>query len=232
MNDKNEKKIKKTQLMISLILFLILTITSATYAYYALSHTITNATSGNMATVNLTLNVRKVFPKETTENNGVFVPQLSTNSALSDAIKGTCVDGNKNLACQVYEITIENRGGTATEVVDGRLSFFSNEAMTQNIATYMPNLRWKLVSSIDETTPTNSVLGNNTNNVANSTPRHFVSNLTLVKDSIFKYYIAIWIEETNTDQVDKSTEELIKTFYGRVNVDSSNGTGVTASFSS
>lgn len=224
--------ITRTQLTITLILILFCSITGATYAYFAISATNNNTITGNAATVNLTLNVERVFPTESNTNTGVMVPQLSTSasatSPLANALKSGCVDANQNVVCQVYKITIANIGGTATQVVDGKVSFFGNSAMTKNITTVIPNLSWRLVESVNVTTPASSVLGSRVDNIASSTPYTFVSKLTLATNNSFDYYMIIWVDETNSDQ---SAEEG-QTFYGNFEFSSSNGTGVTSAFSS
>lgn len=225
-----EKRINKTQLMITLILILFFSITGATYAYFAISATNNNTITGSAATVNLTLSVTKIFPTASSTNTGVMVPQLSVSgsesSPLSNALKGGCVDNNTNVVCQVYKITIQNVGGTATQVVDGKVSFYGNSAMTTDVHTTMPNLKWKLITSADASTPANSVLGTNADNEANSSDNKFVSSLTLATNSKFDYYMIVWINETNTTQ----TSEPGKSFYGKIQFDSSNGTGVTSTF--
>lgn len=229
MLNKTDKKITKTQLTITLLLVLFISITGTTYAYFAISGN-NNSITGDLATVNLTLNVTRVFPKATSDNTGVMIPQLSTNAALESALKGGCVDANKNVACQVYRIEVSNQGGNATQVVDGKIDFYSDPAMTKDISTTMPNLKWKKITSANETTPTNSVLGSFTNNTANTTGTKFVTDLTMVKNSTFTYYIIVWINEINVNQEDQSTQEMEKSFYGKVSIDSSNGTGITGTF--
>ena len=89
----------------------------------------------------------------------------------------------------------------------------------------MPNLKWKLISSVDTTTTSNSVLGTNVDNTANSTPTKFVSNVTLKTNDEYTYYMIIWFNETGEDQIDEGN-----TFYGMIEFLSSNGTGVTSTF--
>lgn len=225
-----QKGVTKIQLTVTLILILFLSITGATYAYFAISATNNNTITGTAATVNLTLDVSKIFPTTSSTNTGVMVPQLSvsesTTSPLANALKGGCVDGNGNIVCQVYKITIQNLGGTATQVVDGKVSFYGNAAMTTDVSVTMPNLKWKLITSVNTSNPSSSVLGTNADNVANFGDNKFVSNLTLVTNASFDYYMIVWINETNADQpTDKG-----KTFYGKIQFDSSNGTGVTSTF--
>ena len=227
MVENEKKKIIKFQLTITLILTLIVCITSATYAYYSVSDTNNNTITGNMATVNLSLSVEKILPTTNSNNTGVMVPQLSNNNALESALKGGCVDGNTNIACQVYKIIIENRGGSATQVVNGYTYFYSDAALTQDVATAIPNLKWRLVDTVNEITPNQSVLGNNSNNPANANGENkLVSNLTMTTNSIHTYYMIVWVNETNEDQ----PIDVNKEFYGKIEFESSNGSGVTAVF--
>lgn len=211
-------------------------ITGATYAYFAISAVDNTTITGAAATVNLTLDVKKIFPA-TDDNTGVLVPQLSTSasasSPLSTALKNGCVDANKNVVCQVYRISIQNKGGSATQVVDGKILFYSDATLKTNVHTAMPNLKWKLIDSADAVTPANSVLGSRSDLEANdnSSNGKFVSSLSLATNVIRNYYVIIWINETGTDQTDKSTSiDNPKIFYGKVQFDSSNGTGVTSTF--
>ncbi len=231
----------KLQVLITLVIFLSFCITGVTYAYFAISASNNNTITGNAATVNLTLSVTKIFPTSVNTNTGVMVPQLSTsgseNSPLSSALKSGCVDGNKNVICQVYQITIENKGGTATQVVDGTVLFYGNTEQTTPATNIMPNLKWKLITSANASNPSQSVLGANTDLSANAneTTGKFDSNLTLVTNAKKEYYMIVWINETNADQSDASsnaTPNNPKTFYGLVKFDSSNGTGVTSTFKS
>lgn len=226
----NIKKIFKNEVTIILILTLLFSITGATYAYYAISATNSNTIMGSAATVNLTLNVDKVFPTEESTNTGVMVPQLSTSgnatSPLATALKNGCVDANQNIVCQVYKIHIKNDGGTATQVVDGSVFFYGDAAMTTDVSTSMPNLKWKLITSADATTPSNSVLGTNEDRVANYQENDFVNDLILSTNTENTYYMIIWINETTEDQ----PTDQGKSFYGKIKFDSSNGTGVTSTF--
>ena len=90
----------------------------------------------------------------------------------------------------------------------------------------MPNLKWRIASSIKESTPNNSVLGANLDNTASSTPTNFVTELTMTNNSSFTYYIVVWINETDVDQ----PIDIGKTFHGVIDFNSSNGTGVTSTF--
>ena len=218
------------QLTITLVIILLITITGTTYAYFSITSNTNNATTGNMATVTLDLKVTKIYPQEDLTYNNVMVPQLSTTSALGSALQGGCVDQNRNIACQVYKIELENQSSGVTQEIDGSISFFGNSEYTTNIATIMPNLKWKLVTSVDETTPENSIIGTNAMKNATSSEQKFAENITMNPNDKFSFYFIVWINEINSSQDDNSTSVLKKNFYGKVTATSSNGTGVTAVF--
>lgn len=226
-----QENYNKVHVAVTLILILFFCITGATYAYYAF--TATNETiSGEAAVVNLTLTVDKIFPMDDSDTTGTIVPQISTSgsnvSPLSAALKKGCVDDNKNIVCQVYKIVIENVGGTATQVVDGSISFYSDAALTTDVSVEMPNLKWKLIESVDINDPTNSVLGTNIDLTANFSKNVFAKDVTLVNDTSLEYYMIIWINETSNEQ----EKDEGKSFYSKVEFNSSNGTGVTSMFTS
>lgn len=220
-------KIFTNQFTLMFICIFFVSIVGATYAYFAIGASNNNTITGNAATVDLTLEVNKLLPLKA--SSGYIVPQKSvsgsSNSPLSTALKSGCVDANNNIVCQVYSIDIKNDGGTATEVVDGKISFYANSSMTINSFSKMPNLKWKLITSIDTVNNNNSILGDNIDNIANSTAVNFVSNVTLATNQHYTYYMIIWLNEVGSDQSDEGN-----TFYGKVEFNSSNGTGVTSTF--
>lgn len=223
-------EISKIQVTVTIVLFLMFSVTGATFAYFAVSAEDTNTITGNAATVNLTLDVNRVFPTSTSANTGVMVPQLSVSgsnsSPLSNALKSGCVDGNGNVVCQVYKIDIANIGGSAVQVVDGFISFYGNTSLTTDVSVTMPSLRWKLISSININTPSSSVLGTDVDKVANFNDNVFADDITLGTNDSETYYIIIWVNETTYDQ---PTDEG-KSFYAKIGFNSSNGTGVTSTF--
>lgn len=225
-----EFKLTKIQFSISMILSLFFCITGATFAYFAFSVENTATISGEAATVNLTLDVTRVFPTASSTNTGVMVPQLSTSgsnsSPLSVALKNGCVDANNNVVCQVYKVFIKNDGGTATQITDGMISFYSDSAMTTDVSSYIPNLRWKLIDSANANTPSNSVLGTATDLVANFNDNVFADDVILATNVEKTYHIIIWLNETGNEQ----TVDPGNSFYAKIEFRSSNGTGVTSLF--
>ena len=227
MKNKINISMLTSQSTIFIILITFFSVLGSTYAYFFMTKSDNTTITGDAATVNLTLDVNLILPTKT--NTGVIVPQKSTsgdtNSPLSSALKKGCVDDNNNIVCQVYSINVKNDGGTATEVIDGKVSFYKNAALTQDSSTTMPNLSWKLITSVDLSNNNNSVLGTNTDNTASSKAVKFIQDVTLKTNDEYTYYMIVWINETNGDQIDEGN-----TFYGKIEVLSSNGTGVTATF--
>ena len=223
-------EISKIQVTVTIVLFLMFSVTGATFAYFAVSAEDTNTITGDAATVNLTLDVNRVFPTSTSANTGVMVPQLSVSgsnsSPLSNALKSGCVDGNGHVVCKVYKIDIANIGGSAVQVVDGFISFYGNTSLTTDVGVTMPSLRWKLIDSVNVTTPGSSVLGTDVDKAANFNDNVFADDITLGTNDSETYYIIIWVNETNSDQ---PTDEG-KSFYAKIEFNSFNGTGVTSTF--
>lgn len=220
----------KLQASITAILVMVISITGFTYAYFAISISNNTTINGTAATVNLTLDVQKIFPLESSTNTGVLVPQLSVSgsntSPLSSALKNGCVDANGNVVCQVYKIDIKNDGGTAAQVVDGFVSFYGDSELTTDVSISMPSLKWKLIDTANATTPNNSVLGTASDKAANFNDNVFAADVLLKTNDSYSYNMIIWINETNDDQpVDEGSS-----FYGKIKFNSSNGTGVTSTF--
>lgn len=212
---------KKIAVVVLMIGVLMLCTTGATFAYFAVGAINNNVITGTAATVGLTLNVTKTLPASTSTNNGVIVPQLSTTATnsgpLQTALTGGCVDANSNIVCQVYTITITNTS-TATVVLKGLVSFYTNTGLTA--FSGMSNLKWKLITS------TSTIGSTNTSDVtASMTAATFVNSVSLAPtNGSATYYMIVWINETGASQTDKGT------YYGKIEFASSNGTGVTSTF--
>lgn len=91
-------------IVLGIFVYFIITL-SSTYAYYYFSSSNNNTIAGDMANADLDLTVERVVP---TSEQGL-VPLI--DSHLDKALKGTggvssCIDGNNNLSCEVYKITI------------------------------------------------------------------------------------------------------------------------------
>ncbi len=237
---KNNGDSKKIYSLLVLIAVVMITTTGGTYAYLALSATNSSAISGNIATGNLSLSVTPADLK--TGNTGVMVPQ--TQAGLSTAMNSTnkCVDGNNNIICKVYTITVTNNS-SATVQLNGGIQFSGN--------TKMPNLYWR------KTTDTTTLGANSSVKVQTSAKTNGTSqfdttfdipaangtacylkkstdttntnavgtgctSVQLAKGAKTTYYIVVWIDETSAVQTDTGTWTATVTFQGK------DGTGVTS----
>ena len=216
---KRDNDSKKILTMIIMIATLMICTTSATYAYFALTPVTNNAITGTAATASLTLTVTKNYPET---NTGPLVPQLET--ALGSAMNSTnkCVDGNGNVICQVYTVTITN-SSTAGVVVNGTITFsHDQDVITSGTLTTsaMPNLKWRKTTST-------TVLGTDTTNDASIiTAQSLASNVSLAASASATYYMVIWISETGSEQNDTGNYSAVIEFT------SSNGTGITSTITS
>ena len=97
---------------------LVVAVIGATFAYFTASAGNNEVIKGNMATVKLALDVRKV---STADDNIGMIPM--SNSMIEPAVvnasgKGVCVDNNGNPVCQIYRIVLTN-DSSAGQFVDG-----------------------------------------------------------------------------------------------------------------
>ena len=248
-NVKKDNDTKKISFVVIAILVLMITTTSSTYAFLALSNTVTGAVNGTVATANLGLAVNVIAPTtaKLSSSTGAMVPQK--NAALSAAINGTnlCVDGNNNVVCYVLQITVRNNS-TARVVVTGDMTFSGitnipnlswkplSNGTTVNTSTYGTSFLFKAATTATSALTNNSVnsrlvVANVTLNPANSTtcttttPTSTTTSAT-PNSCVATYFVVVWINETNEIQTDAGT------WIATVAFNSSNGTGVTSTITS
>ena len=208
---KRKFNLKIYQLFLFILIFS-LVITGITYAYFMTSSFIKNKITGNMATVDAKLTVERVTPNN--NNKSKLVPMF--DAALNNALQGnggksSCVDNNNNVSCEVYKITIINNGSTNLRL-DGNITL-------QSKGGRFDNLKWEEIA--DSTTRKTEYLTNATG----KSP--LVSNLSVEAHGSKEFYIAVWISETNSNQIDTNTG----TYGGEVEFTDINGVGgVTATF--
>ena len=233
MNESNDKRSngdsKKITITLVLILVLMVTTTGGTYAYLALSANNATTVTGTVASTGLTLAVEQQ-PLKNTTNTGVMVPQLETY--LGTAMNGTnkCVDGNDNVVCKVYKVTITNTSSSAVSVV-GTIQFSGNGSMT--------NLKWRRTSNATTLGSYSTIaVGTNTSNkydlsagtacTTNATQgtQSGCTTVNLKKTGVTgnsqDFYFVVWINETGAVQTDSGTFTATIEFIG------ANGRGVTS----
>lgn len=236
---KDESDTKKILVVIVMIAALMFCTTGATFAYLSLEATNDNEIEGTIASASLTLTVTQATLKTT--NTGVIVPQLE--SALNTAMSTTnqCVDGNGNIVCKAYTITITN-GSTAAVKVKGTIQF--TELPTVSIPTTTTNLRWKRVNSantvgslstttipaaaaVTASTSTIDLTSGNSCTTTNNVDSDGCTQVSLAANGgTTTYYIVVWLNEVNVAQDDSGD------FAATIHFESQNGTGITSTIRS
>lgn len=228
MKEKDEQKKKRSALII-MILTLIVSVVGATYAFFSISTATNNAITGKAATADLDLNIIRVVPtkEDWNHSNKVIIPQLSSDIGTA---MNSCIDANGDVVCQVYQIKVTNQG-SAQVVVDGDITFTG----TQN----MPNLKWKIYESNTELTGTNIstlVSQEPTKTITEAAKVKFTQNVTLTpinNTGNSKYYYAVlWIESVINPDGTPGIQTDHGTYKASVSFNSSNGIGVTSTFTS
>ena len=208
----NNNDTKKIVTMLVLVFTLMFFTTSATYAWFAISASDTSTATGTAATVGLDLTVTRVTPTSAKWNQTtapvttkVMVPQLDAGLATAMNSTNSCVDGNGNVVCQVYEIKIENTSTSAVRL-RGAVYFSVGSGGTFN------NLYWRQTTNAN-TMGSNTVYKFSAAETTNSTATN-AANSTLVADVLLQpsngtagsgpdyavYYVVVWIREMNYDQ--------------------------------
>lgn len=238
--NKKDNDSKKIFTVLIMVFTLMICTTGATYAYFAVSATNSVAT-GTAAAVGLNLTVTRVLPVSDDENTSaitswnestkVMVPQLDVGlgTAISASANYKCVDGNGNVVCQVYKITIEN-ASTSSVRLRGAVYF------TLGTDSVYTNLYWRQITDAN-TLGANTIYKYSTDALTDSTTAE-VANSTLISDLTLdpsnnvalsgtdyrEYYVLVWIRETLADQnnTDKGPWIMNVEFKDRV------GNGVTS----
>ena len=210
--DKKGVRFKfKKYYIIGLIIFSLI-ITGATYAFLYYRYENSVAIKGNVIAIDADLTVELVVG-----NNKKLVPLK--DDALSNAINGVgsdngaCIDSNGNLSCQVYKITLTNNGSRLQGLV-GTIELYAKGSGS----TYT-NLKWRELTN-STTVKDGSVI----NGMEKST---LIDNLTLDSGEEVVYYVAVYIQEIDGNQVNSDKGE----FEGTVTFETGDGTtaiGATA----
>ena len=224
------KKIKnKNIIIVALIMTLAISVTGSTYAFFALSATATNKFTGTVATASLDVVVSPATLKS--NNTGVFVPQKMAGLGTAMNTTNQCVDGNGNIVCKVYTITVTNNSN-AGAIVRGSIMFNS----------VTPNLKWRRVKSTTalDTATTGSYAGvaavskikldlTTGNSCPNTGASPDCTDVILSakggENPSETYYIVIWINETGSEQ---QTADAGKSFEAVVSFEGRDGTGITS----
>ena len=208
----------KKHILLSSILFvfiLLISIVTATYAYFSVNMSDNSTITGDASSTDLSLTVTRVIPTTANEDSLKMVPLL--DNALSNAINGvggqkSCIDGNGNLSCKIYRIIVTNNS-TNNVKVRGTVNLQSSGTST------FSNLSWTEITS-----PSQTKNGATINRVGESV---LEESLLIQKNHSHTYYIAVWISENNNNQNTTDTGD----FGGIVTFNAGgDNAGVTANF--
>ena len=170
-------------IILLLIIFMFL-VTGTTYSYLAYNYQNNSVIKGQVVSVNVDLNVELVVG-----SNKGMVPMK--DEGLADALKGTggesaCVDANGNLSCQVYKITLTNKGSKIKNL-KGIISLYNKDD-----DSYYENLKWRELSN-ETTVKSDSKIHGMTNST-------LMRDLTLSSGETKDYYIAVYVQESDYEQ--------------------------------
>ena len=212
-NNKKEQNDDKKILTIAIGIMLILIVfAGATYAYFAFSASNNNVITGEIGTVNLSLNVTKVLPNTTSVDN-ILVTSFND---LSSNLNNKCLYTDGEFAtCQLYKIVLTNNADGVNTKVVGSVSFDNATS---------PNLSWIKLDNYDaSTTYTAGSIGGDKHK-ASSTFTNFSNAYLLKKSNSVTYYLLVWVDESEDEQTDDGS------FTGTVRFEDENGKGVTSTF--
>ena len=123
---------------------LVVAIIGATFAYFTATATNNTAITGNMATVSFGLDVHKVTKVDEEKkgmipmSNGMVEAALINRSDLASENKEhkICEDDNGNAVCQIYKISITNKG-TASMLLDGYVSLTNGSGVATDYTDWV-----------------------------------------------------------------------------------------------
>ena len=200
---KNFKLIIFNKYIILLLIIFMFLVTGTTYSYLAYNYQNDSVIKGQVVSVNVDLSVELVVG-----SNKGMVPMK--DEGLADALKGTggesaCVDANGNLSCQVYKITLTNKGSKIKNL-KGTISLYNKDDNS-----HYENLKWRELSN-ETTVKSDSKIHGMAYSI-------LMNGLTLSSGETKDYYIAVYVQESDDDQTYDDTGR----FSGTVTVKTTNG---------
>lgn len=180
---KNKIVIFNKYIFLLLVVFAFL-VTGTTYSYLAYQYQNNSVIKGNVIAVDAELNVELVKG-----SNSKLIPLK--DDGLTKAINGTggedvCVDANGNLSCQIYKITLTNKGSRIHDL-KGTIELYASDASSK-----YTNLSWRELSDL-----TTVKDGSIVNGMSQST---LVNNLTMESKEVRTWNIAVYLKEVDSDQ--------------------------------
>lgn len=194
------------------IIVLLVIFAGATFAYFAFNASNNNVITGEVGTVNLSLNVSKVLPN-TTEVDDILVTNFND---MADNLNNKCLYTDGEFAtCQLYKVVLTNNADGVNTKISGSVSFNN---------TTTPNLSWLKLDNYDPSTTYTAATLETQTHKASSTFTKFVDGYLLKKSTSVTYYLLVWVNESETEQTDDGA------FTGTVRFEDQNGKGVTSTF--
>ena len=209
-----KKNIKKSTLLIGVIVVIFLFTVGFTFAYFAYNLSNNTTINGDAGSVDLSLSVTKILPvSDATVVDDILVSNF--NNLASNLYNSCKYSGGEYSTCQVYKIVLSNMGDGVNTRVRGSVSFDNPDS---------PNLSWIRLDNYNSSTIyTQADLGS-TFNTATSSFKDFEPEYLLNNGSSVTYYLVVWVNETTSVQTDTGT------FTGTVKFEDQNGKGVTSTF--
>ena len=211
----------KVQVSITVLIVFFLIVTSMTYIYYSLSN-VSNKDNLNISSVMLELDINRVLPVKDEKMVSYKMNDDNINGLFLLALKNGCLDNNDNVVCKVYKITVKNKSDTITQVIDGSISFYTDNKLSDNVNNSFSNLKWRLIEIFDEEEVLNSKLGENETIIASNRKKFFVRDMNIKKSSGSDYYLIVW---DNGNRKNNDNDLFVK-----VEIESSSGTNITSIF--
>ena len=122
---------------------LVVAIIGGTFAYFT-DTAGNNVITGNMASINLNLDVTKVTTVDETLGGMIPMSNNMVEAAVESDTNKVCVDDNGNAVCQIYKITINNNS-TAGQFVDGYVALTGGSREATDYTTSPTTMRWAQV---------------------------------------------------------------------------------------
>lgn len=195
---------------------LIVAIIGATFAYFTATASNNNTVAGTAAQAGLTLEV--TAKSANVEKPMVPQPASVIQTAVTGTNRNSCVDGNGNTVCKVYEVKVTNTGTSAT-VLYGKFTL-SAETMT--------NLKWgkSTTSATEGFSATYAKSETDLVDPATAADQSITLQASGTAGDSTTFWIVVFIDETNASQNSTDTGS----FTGTITFNSAEGSGVTSTF--
>jgi len=124
---------------------LVVAIIGATFAYFTATETAgQNEITGNAATISFGLDVAIETTVDKTKGGLIPMTDSMVEAAVNKSHSTACVDDNGNAVCQIYKVTIDNKG-TASMFLDGYVNLSGGLGTDGVKITEGTNMRWAQV---------------------------------------------------------------------------------------